>query len=98
LDHIKGRDSNIRLQRAIKKVWLEKFNIVIYYFHTEAAVLLTDVETSVISSFPFFSLCNSKKEATSMLGYKYTKEAIEKMKLRYVDKANHPMFGKNTTN
>jgi hypothetical protein len=29
-----------------------------------------------------------------MLGYKYTKEAIEKMKLRYVDKANHPMFGK----
>lgn len=29
-----------------------------------------------------------------MLGYKHTEEAIAKMKLRFVDKANHPMFGK----
>lgn len=103
LDHIRGRDSNIRLQRSIKNAGLDKFNIVVYYFHTDLSVLLTDIETSVISSFPFDSLYNcpffyfqeKKKEATSMLGYKQTKEAIEKMKLRFVDKENHPMFGKN---
>lgn len=29
-----------------------------------------------------------------MLGYKHTKQAIEKMKSRFVNKINHPMFGK----
>ena len=29
-----------------------------------------------------------------MLGYKHTKQAIEKMKSRFVTKNNHPMFGK----
>ena len=38
-----------------------------------------------------------KKEANSLLGYKHTIEAIEKMKLRYIDKSNHPMFGKTHT-
>jgi group I intron endonuclease len=97
MDHIKGRDSNIRLQRAINKIGLSKFNILIYYFHTDSAVLLTDIETSIIASFPFDSLYNFKKEANSMLGYKHTKEAIEKIKLRYLNKNNHPMFGKKHT-
>jgi group I intron endonuclease len=94
MDHIKGRDSNIRLQRAIKKYGLTSFNVIIYYFHTDPAVLLTNIETTVISSFPFSSLFNFKKEANSMIGYKHTKQAIEKMKSRFVDKINHPMFGK----
>lgn len=97
MDHIKGRDSNIRLQRAINKIGLSKFNILIYYFHTDSAVLLTDIETSIIASFPFDSLYNFKKEANSMLGYKHTKKAIEKIKLRYLNKNNHPMFGKKHT-
>ena len=29
-----------------------------------------------------------------MYGYKHTTEAIEKMKARLIDPANHPMFGK----
>ena len=29
-----------------------------------------------------------------MLGYKHTKEAIAKMKKRFLIKSNHPMFGK----
>jgi group I intron endonuclease len=94
MDHIKGKDSNLRLQRSIKKYGLKSFNIVIYYFHKNPAVLLTDIETSVISAFPFSSLFNFKKEANSMLGYKHTKQAIEKMKSRFVNKINHPMFGK----
>lgn len=28
-----------------------------------------------------------------MLGYKHTEEAKEKMRLRFLDKTNHPMFG-----
>ena len=31
MDHIKGRDSNLRLQRSIKKYGLDSFKIVIYY-------------------------------------------------------------------
>ena len=94
MDHIKGRDSNLRLQRSIKKYGLKSFNIVIYYFHKDPAVLLTDIETTVISAFPFSSIYNFKKEGNSMLGYKHTKQAIEKMKLRFANKSNHPMFGK----
>jgi group I intron endonuclease len=94
MNHIKGKESNLRLQRSIKKYGLKNFNIVIYYFHTNPAVLLTDIETMVISAFPFSSLYNFKKEANSMLGYKHTKQAIEKMKSRFINKTNHPMFGK----
>ena len=94
MDHIKGRDSNLRLQRSIKKYGLDSFKIVIYYFHNDPAVLLTDIETVVISAFPFSLLFNFKKEASSMLGYKHTKQAKAKMKARFLNKKNHPMFGK----
>jgi group I intron endonuclease len=82
------------LQRSIKKYGLSNFNILIYYFHRDPAVLLTDIETNIISKFSFSSLYNITTEATSMIGYKHTKAAIEKMKLRFIDKKNHPMFGK----
>ena len=49
------------------------------YYHEDPAVILTDVETKVIQSFPFEELYNFKKEADSMLGYKHTAEAIEKI-------------------
>ena len=94
MDPIKGRDSNLRLQRSIHKEGLSFFKVVIYFFHNDPAVLLTDIETTVISAFPFSSLYNFKKEGNSMLGYKHTKQAIEKMKLRFANKSNHPMFGK----
>ena len=56
---------------------------------------MKDIETVFIKSFPFENLYNYKKEANSLLGYKHTIEAIEKMQLRY--KSNHPMFGKTHT-
>jgi group I intron endonuclease len=58
---------------------------------------LTDIETVFIKSFPCENLYNYKKEANSSLGYKHTMEPIEKMKLRYRDNSNHPMFGKTHT-
>jgi group I intron endonuclease len=97
MDHLKGRDSNIRLQRSIAKYGLKSFNFVVYYFHKDTNVILTDIETEVIKSFEFKSLYNFKKEANSMLGYKHTIKAIKKMKLRFIDKTKHPMFGKKQT-
>jgi len=94
MDHLKGRDSNSRLQRSIAKYGIENFKIFIYYFHLDSYVILTDIETEVIKSFPFDTLYNYKKEASSMLGYKHTIKAIKKMKLRYKDKTKHPMYGK----
>ena len=94
MDHLRGQDSNSRLQRSISKYGIENFKIYIYYFHLDPLVILTDIETEVIKSFPFDSLYNFKKEANSMLGYKHTIKAINKMKLRYKNKTNHPMFGK----
>jgi len=94
LDHIKRRDSNSRLQRSILKYGINNFIFVIYYWHNDPAVILTDIETEVIKSFPFEDLYNYKKEAASMLGYKHTIKAINKMKLRFKDKTKHPMYGK----
>ena len=96
-DHLRGFSSNIRLQRSIAKSGLSNFIFVIYYFHKDPSVILTDVETEVINSFPFEDLFNFKKEAKSMLGYKHTAEAIAKMKQKLADKKNHPMYGKKHT-
>jgi len=96
-DHIKGISSNIRLQRSISKYGLENFHFIIYYYHTDPVVILTDIETEVIKSFPFEDLYNFKKEASSSLGYKHTAEAIQKMKKRLADKTKHPMYGKKHT-
>nr|UEX92947.1 hypothetical protein [Marasmiellus scandens] len=93
-DHLKGRDSNSRLQRSISKYGIQNFHFVIYYYHKDPAVILTDIETEVIKSFPFENLYNYKREAASSLGYKHTIESINKMKKRYLIKANHPMYGK----
>jgi group I intron endonuclease len=62
MDHIKNRKSNLRLQKSIKKYDLKSFNLIIYYFHTDLNVLLTNIETTVISAFPFSSLFNLKKK------------------------------------
>jgi len=93
MDHIKGRDSNLRLQRSISKYGIENFHFLIYYWHLDSSVILTDIETETIKSFLFENLYNFKKEANSSLGYKHTKIAIEKMKLIFKNKSNHPMFG-----
>jgi hypothetical protein len=79
---------------------IAKAEFVIYYWHTDPFVNLTEIETVVIKSFSFENLyvaaplgsSNFKKEANSSLGYKHTIDAIHKMKLRFKNKSNHPMF------
>ena len=94
MDHIKGKNSNGKLQRSIQKYGLKNFNIVIYYLQTDLDVLLREIETKVISAFPSSSLFNIKQKANSISRYKHTKQAIEKLKSRFVNKTNHPIFGK----
>ena len=44
-----------------KKHGLKNFIIVIYYFHKDTNVILTDIETAIIKRFPFENLYNFKK-------------------------------------
>jgi len=39
MDHLKGRDSNSRLQRSINKYGISNFELVIYYFDIDPAVI-----------------------------------------------------------
>lgn len=98
-EHLNNKKSNTSLQSAFNKHVLNKFNWVIYeYFTYESKIIsnktLTQLETNYIKSFDFTTLYNFKNEATSMLGYKHTDEAIKNMIERYKDKNNHPMYGK----
>ena len=63
MDHLKGRDSNSRLQRSIIKYGLSNFVFVIYYWQEDISVTLTDIETEIIKSFPFENLYNFKKRS-----------------------------------
>lgn len=101
-EHLDNKKSNIALQNAITKYGLDKFNFCVYeYFTFKSKIMsskaLTDLETNYISKFKFDTLYNFKVTATSMLGYKHTKEAKAKMLEFYKDKQNHPMYGKTHT-
>ena len=94
LDHLAGRSSNLLLQRAFTKQGKQNFQFVVYAYAPYNLPAITDLETLFMSYFPFNSLYNFTKTATSMYGYKHTIAAINKMKDRLIDPNNHPMFGK----
>lgn len=94
-DHLKGRSSNLRLQRAIKVHKIKNFYFVVYAFVENSVPGITDMETLFMSYFSKEKLYNFKYEATSMAGYRHTEEAIKKMKSRFLDPKNHPMYGKS---
>jgi group I intron endonuclease len=106
-EHLSNKKSNINLQRAFDIFFfkknqhgLDKFvagaRIVYEYFSYETKIIsnnnLTKLETNYIKAFDFSTLYNMKKEASSLLGYKHTDQAIQKMIERFKDKTNHPMF------
>ena len=104
MDHLKGRSSNLRLQKAFKRHGINKFDFVVYAFAKYSVPLITDMETLFMSYFPPWPHCaprhagakakdklyNFKYDAASMFGYKHTDEAIAKMKKRFLDPQNHP--------
>lgn len=97
LEHLNNKKSNIVLQKAIKKYELKNFDFIIYEFYDSKNKNLTliGLEDIYIKKFDFNTLYNLKSSATSLLGYKHTKESVLKMKLRFADKSQHPMYGKN---
>ena len=94
LDHLKGRSTNVRLQRAIKAHGIDNFSFVVYAFTEYTMPTITDMETLFMSYFPKEFLYNFKFEASSMSGYKHTEEAIAKLKKRFLNLNNHPILGK----
>lgn len=94
MDHLRGRSTNVRLQRAIKAHGIDKFSFLVYAFAEYTMSSITDMENLFMSYFPKEFLYNFKYGASSMSGLKHTEEAIAKMKKRFIDPNNHPMFGK----
>lgn len=95
--HFNNNGSNKALQDAFIKYGLQNFSFVVYVYAPYTLPQILDLETLYISYFPFEDLYNFKRIANSMLGYKHTSQAIQKMKDRFLDSINHPMFGKNHT-
>jgi group I intron endonuclease len=96
-EHLRGMKSNLRLQRALVKYGLEGFEYHVLALAPYELPSITDLETLYMSYFPTTILYNFTQTATSMFGYKHTIEAIAKIKARFVDPSNHPMFGKTHT-
>lgn len=97
--HIANKKSNIACKSAIQKHGLDKFNFGIYeYFSDDSKIVtsktLTDLETSYIEKFHFYTFDNFMRTARSFAGYKHTEQAKLKMSNWYQDKRNHPMYGK----
>ena len=100
IEHLANKKSNIALQNAILKYGLNKFEFCVYEYFTYHSKLasnkaLTDLETSYIKKYPFDSLYNFMRTATSIEGYKHTDEAKLKMLKRFENKSNHPRYGKS---
>jgi len=94
-EHIKGKKSNIRLQKSIKLYGLSNFYYIVFEsYMINQEISLIDLETKYISYVKSLCLYNLKSTATSMLGYKHTLEARQKMVNRFKNSA-HPMLGKN---
>lgn len=100
-EHINSPNrSNLALQAAFIKYGLNNFKfevLEIVDLSDKDIKFLTDLETTYISIFNFNILYNFKSKATSMLGYKHTKEAKLKMTNRLANKENHPFYGHTHT-
>ena len=108
MDHLKGRSSNLRLQKAFKRHEINKFDFVVYAFAKYSVPLITDMETLFMSYFPPWPHCaprhagakaremlyNFKFHATTMLGYKHREETKALISKPGV---LNPMFGKTHT-
>jgi len=95
IDHIKGRESNIHLQRARKKYGVNNFEFIVVEFVENTSLLTTREQLHLdwlfsLSSELRYNICPT---ASSMLGYTHTAEALALMSERKSGE-NHPMYGK----
>ena len=99
-EHLYNKNYNSALQADISKYGLSNLNFCVYeYFTYESKLkrskLLTNLETSYIQIFNSNTLYNFTYNATSLTGYKHTELARLKMCNRFINKENHPFFGKH---
>jgi len=95
-EHMRGVKSNNRLQISIVKYGISNFIFVVYYWHTNPTVILKEIETETIKSFPFEDLYNHSKCAVGRSGCMHTLETINKLKASWKKKTkrkNHPIYG-----
>lgn len=96
-EQIKGKKSNIRLQRTISTYGLSNFYFVIFEsYNVKNKILLTKFESSYLSYFKLNYLYNIKRDATSLVGYKHTEKTKQKLVDRF-KKFKHPLLGKHHT-
>lgn len=95
-EHVFTNKTNIRLKRSIEKYGIESFSFIIFAYHEGDKSSITLLETKYLQSMDTMLLFNFKETATSMIGYKHTEEALQKMRER-MSGDKHPMFGKGHT-
>lgn len=97
MEHITGEKTNVRLWRSLQKYGINNFSFMVIEFAPYVVPNITDTETIYISKYPNHLLFNFKKIATSIEGYTHTEEAKQKMRDRFFNKENHPMYNKHHT-
>jgi group I intron endonuclease len=95
IEHLKGKKSNLKLQRSILKYGLKNIYYLIFEFqNADKNDLLVSIQTIYLSYFKLKYLFNFKVKATSMKGYKHTSKAKENMKDRFKN-YKHPLLRKH---
>jgi group I intron endonuclease len=91
-EHLKGRKSNILLQRALQKYGLINFEIIIYeIIELNNLKDLYELEDSYLQKYkPSY---NFNLSALSRLGYKHSEETKLKIS-EAIKNSNNPMYGK----
>ena len=95
-DHFVEFKTNTHLYRAITLYGLDKFSFNIVEFVTDHLKLLACEQKwldILFTIMPGALIFNFVSKAASILGYKHTEAAIAKIKARFIDPFNHPIFG-----
>ena len=95
-EHVFTKKTKIRLKRSIEKYGIDSFSLIIFAYHEGDKSNITLLETKYLQSMITRFLYNFLKTATSMIGYKHTEEALQKMRER-MSGDKDPMFGKSHT-
>lgn len=74
LHHVKGVQSNVKLQNAMDKYGRENFIFVIYAYAPYVLPYILELENKYINNFALDRLYNILQFATSSLGFKHSAE------------------------
>lgn len=90
LHHVKGVQSNVKLQNAMDKYGRENFIFVIYAYAPYVLPDILELENKYINNFALDRLYNILQFATSSLGFKHSAETRARMRERLLIPNNNP--------